>query len=86
VQRRHLMKLIAGLPLLPTATSAQTTMPAFSRVRPADADWPSDAQWQSLRAELGERLLRVQSPLEADSRTVIMRQSCKEAEAALAAR
>lgn len=65
MQRRHLMKLIAGLPLLPTATSAETTTPAFSRVRPADAGWPSDAQWQFLRAELGERLLRVQSPLEA---------------------
>jgi FAD/FMN-containing dehydrogenase len=57
------MKLIGGLPLMPTAR-AQTSKPAFARVRPGDPNWPSDARWQSLKAQLGERLIRVQSPLE----------------------
>ena len=64
MNRRKLMKLIGGLPLMSTA-NAQTAKPAFARVRPGDPNWPSDAQWQSLKAQLGDRLFRVQSPLEA---------------------
>src|SRR5258708_11724038 len=64
VNRRKLMKLIGGLPLMSTA-HAQTAKPAFSRVRPGDPNWPADAQWQSLKSQLGDQLIRVQSPLDA---------------------
>ena len=47
-----------------STAQAQTARP-FARVRPGDTDWPSDAQWQSLKVKLGDRLIRVQSPLEA---------------------
>jgi hypothetical protein len=35
------------------------------RVRPGDAEWPSDAQWQALGEKTGGRLARVKSPLDA---------------------
>lgn len=34
----------------------------FRRVRPADAGWPSDAEWRELDRAVGGRLLRVESP------------------------
>src|SRR5260370_39153629 len=64
MNRRRLMKLMGGLPLMSTA-HAQTAKSAFSRVRPGDPSWPTDAQWQSLKSQLGDKLIRVQSPLEA---------------------
>jgi FAD/FMN-containing dehydrogenase len=63
VNRRRLMKLMGGLPLMSTA-QAQTAKPAFSRVRPGHPNWPTDTQWQSLKAQLGDKLIRVRSPLE----------------------
>jgi len=35
----------------------------FRRVRPGDAGWPSEAEWQALGREVGGRLLKVESPL-----------------------
>src|SRR5919109_4342291 len=35
-----------------------------SRVRPGDARWPAQKEWERLRRAVGGRLLRVQSPLD----------------------
>jgi hypothetical protein len=35
----------------------------FRRVRPGDSRWPSDAEWNGLREQVGGRLIRVTSPL-----------------------
>ena len=64
MNRRDLLKLTGGLPFMSTAR-AQTAKPAFRRNRPGDPAWPSDANWQALKAQVGERLIRVTSPLEA---------------------
>ena len=64
MQRRHLLKLTGGLPLMSTAY-AQTAKPAFRRVRPSDPGWPSAAHWQELSARVGGRLVRVESPVQA---------------------
>ncbi len=64
MHRRKLMTLLGGLPLM-TNAQAQTTKPAFARIRPGDAGWPSAAQWRELEDKLGDRLLEVQSPLSA---------------------
>ena len=37
----------------------------FSRVRPGDPAWPSDASWAQLNRQVGGRLIKVKSPLEA---------------------
>ncbi|MEI7871982.1 MAG: FAD-binding oxidoreductase [Alphaproteobacteria bacterium] len=64
MNRRDLLKLTGGLPFMSTAC-AQGAKPAFQRSRPGDPAWPSDANWQALEAEVGGRLVRVTSPLEA---------------------
>jgi FAD/FMN-containing dehydrogenase len=62
MERRELLKLAGGLPLISTAHAQ--TKPAFRRVRPGDPGWPSDAQWQTLGGKVGGRLVRVASPLQ----------------------
>jgi hypothetical protein len=32
---------------------------SFTRVRPGDASWPSEQQWEMLRAQLGGRLAKL---------------------------
>lgn len=68
MNRRDLLKLTGGLPFMSTAY-AQGTKPAFRRNRPGDPAWPSDMNWQALKAEVGGRLVRVTSPLEACAAT-----------------
>lgn len=71
MERRDFLKAAAAVPLLPLAcypSSSPSTgaAPAGSRwVRPGDPGWPSDAAWNALRREVGGRLIRIESPLEA---------------------
>jgi FAD/FMN-containing dehydrogenase len=62
MNRRTLMKLAGGLPLMSTAR-AQTAKPRFHRNRPGDPGWPSDASWQELDKRISGHLVPVQSPL-----------------------
>ncbi|MCA0249610.1 MAG: FAD-dependent oxidoreductase [Proteobacteria bacterium] len=61
MNRRHLLKLAGGLPLMSTAHAQATP---FRRNRPGDPAWPSSAQWEELNGRVGGQLSRVQSPLE----------------------
>src|SRR5579863_3421078 len=59
LQRRTLLKLGAGLPLaltLPARLAARVMSP-FARVRPGERYWPSAAQWQELKTQVGGNLL-----------------------------
>jgi FAD/FMN-containing dehydrogenase len=59
MQRRNLLKLGAALPLalsLPVRLAARVMSP-FARVRPGDRYWPSAAQWEELKAQVGGNLL-----------------------------
>jgi hypothetical protein len=59
MQRRNLLKLGAALPLalsLPAQLAARVMSP-FARVRPGERYWPTPAQWQELKAEVGGNLL-----------------------------
>src|SRR5476649_668476 len=71
MKRRSLLKLAGSLPLASAGASAQTPK-AFSRVRPGEPGWPSEAKWQELNAKVGGQLIAVRSPLDA----------CKGADAA----
>ena len=62
MNRRQLMMLAGGLPLMSTAY-AQTQ--AMRRSRPGDPSWPSAAQWQELNARVGGQLVQVKPPLDA---------------------
>ena len=64
MNRRQLMMLAGGLPLMSTAPLAQNAQP-IRRSRPGDPSWPSAAQWQELNAQVGGQLIQVKSPLEA---------------------
>ena len=63
MNRRDLLKTAACLSILPASAQAQT--PAFTRVRPGEPGWPSEAKWQELGAKVGGQLTAVRSPLEA---------------------
>src|SRR6516165_2882871 len=69
MNRRRLVQIIAGLPLAQRlwrwAFAPARAAPAFSRVRPGDPAWPSEAMWEELNRSVGERLIKVRSPLEA---------------------
>jgi FAD/FMN-containing dehydrogenase len=64
MNRRKLMILAGGLPLMSTAL-AQNASSVFRRNRPGDPSWPSAAQWDELNAKVGGQLTQVRSPLEA---------------------
>ena len=64
MNRRKLMTLAGGLPLMSTAY-AQSPQSVFRRSRPGDPSWPSAAQWDELEAKVGGQLVEVRSPLEA---------------------
>ncbi|RYF79843.1 MAG: FAD-binding oxidoreductase [Comamonadaceae bacterium] len=67
-RRRRLLQAAAALPLLPAMHWAQAqTVPAHgpvlrARVRPGDAAWPTNVQWQQLSQQVGARLQAVPSP------------------------
>jgi FAD/FMN-containing dehydrogenase len=64
--RRRLMLLLGGLPMMSTAQAQQPTTPiALRRVRPGEPGWPSEAEWEGLKARVDDRLLKLNSPLDA---------------------
>ena len=63
--RRDVMKLAGAFSLMAADAGAQGGAGAFRRVRPGDANWPTDAKWQELNAKVGGQLSRVTSPLDA---------------------
>lgn len=68
MNRRALLQIAAGLPLASALwRSAPTPAQAApnSRVRPGDPGWPSDETWEQLNSEVGGRLIKVRSPLDA---------------------
>ncbi len=70
MKRRDLLKTAAMLPLLPAlaygaklAATGRSLIPAArSRVRPGQPGWPSSADWERLRRQVGGRLLKLESP------------------------
>ena len=64
--RRHVLKIIAGLPFLGAVwPRAFAAAPKSARVRPGEPGWPSDASWDQLGRDVGGRLIKVRSPLAA---------------------
>lgn len=61
MNRRQLMMLAGGLPLMSTAYAQD----AKRRSRPGDPSWPSASQWQELAAGVGGQLVQVKPPLDA---------------------
>ena len=72
MKRRDLLRVALGLPLLPLAFAGDGLavtwagkMPAATfrpRVRPGATGWPSLAQWDRLKQQVGGRLLKLESP------------------------
>src|SRR5215471_17977714 len=86
MKRRQLLKAAASIPLLSrlewlrladARAEHGTSNQAFSRVRPGDADWPSEESWNKLRREVEGRLIKVNSPLSA-CREAPDSSACKE--------
>jgi FAD/FMN-containing dehydrogenase len=70
MNRREWIRSAISLPLLGAANSLQPALaaitpktPSGSRVRPGDPGWPSPRDWERLKAAVGGRLLKPQSPL-----------------------
>jgi len=76
MNRRKFLKYAATLPAIPAlAPLIATISPAarpilaaapakpFRRVRPSDPDWPTPAQWDALKKQVGGRLISVADPL-----------------------
>src|SRR5436305_15210965 len=68
MNRRNLLKAFAA-PLVPLTSAplnalAQLTNAArsLSRVRPGDAAWPSEGAWDQLNRDVGDQLIKLQSP------------------------
>ena len=64
MNRRQLMMLAGGLPLMSTAPFDTLAQPV-RRSRPGDPSWPSANQWQELAARVGGQLVQVKPPLDA---------------------
>ncbi len=74
MKRRQVLKAAAAVPLLPagnlcalagTQAESEPATKGFSRVRPGDAAWPSEASWNKLAQTVEGRLIKVTSPLSA---------------------
>jgi len=71
VKRRDFLKAAATVPLLPYACSPGRPLDTgvgvvpVPWVRPGDAGWPSEAEWEGLRRAVGGRLIPVESPVDA---------------------
>lgn len=74
MNRRGLLKGAASTLLLPrfpafdemAAQAAAASAPRIiARVRPGDPDWPTDPEWEKLRAQVDGNLVEVHSPLRA---------------------
>ncbi|WEY37730.1 hypothetical protein [Paraburkholderia sp. SUR17] len=61
MKRRCLLKGVAALPLLPTATTFADVTPVVAvmdRIRPGDPAWPEAEEWRALSRAVGGNLLR----------------------------
>src|SRR5881397_2328955 len=73
MNRRRFLKSTAAIALLPIAASqallnsgkGATARTPARRVRPGDAAWPSEMDWDKLRHALDGRMIKVESPLAA---------------------
>ena len=69
MDRRRLLKIVAGLPfasgLWRGASTLADASPSPARVRPGDPAWPSEESWDHLNREVSGRLIKVSSPLAA---------------------
>jgi FAD/FMN-containing dehydrogenase len=64
MNRRAFLKAIGSAALLlPTLPSRVWANISFTRRRPSDATWPSDAAWKRLKDAVGGNLIRVDFPL-----------------------
>src|SRR5690242_16552250 len=75
MNRRKFLKHAASFPVLPALapllakiSPQQISTPtagrsAFRRVRPSDPGWPTAAQWDALKNQVGGRLIPVTDPL-----------------------
>ena len=76
MDRRSLLKSAAAAAALAPAAAWISPAPALAplrRPRPGSPDWPTDDAWARLNMEVGNRLIRVVSPLE---QCAGRRQSC----------
>jgi hypothetical protein len=71
MHKRNFLKSAAGGCLLaasprwtfsPSKAAASATHKVFSRVRPGDPGWPSEAKWNGLNKAVHGRLVKVSSP------------------------
>jgi FAD/FMN-containing dehydrogenase len=74
MKRRNFLKTAAAIPLVwsgcsPATRAAADSAPAFSRVRPGEAGWPSAASWEQLKQDVHGHLIEVHSPLAACRKT-----------------
>jgi hypothetical protein len=63
-----LLRLASAMPFFPATwfsalARAAAAAGTYSRVRPTDAAWPSDARWKELAAQVGPALMKMRSPL-----------------------
>ncbi|MEO8715432.1 MAG: FAD-binding protein [Acetobacteraceae bacterium] len=68
MNRRDLLRLAGAAPLLPAleaSAPARAAVPSVRRVRPSDLEWPTAASWDKLNQDVGGRLIKVRSPLDA---------------------
>jgi hypothetical protein len=68
MNRRRLIQTLAMIPfarqLVARSLGAKPALAAsVARPRPGDPQWPNDAAWAQLRRSVGNRLVRVESPL-----------------------
>jgi FAD/FMN-containing dehydrogenase len=81
VNRRELIRIAAGLPLLSGIVTDAFSFGASrvrSRVRPSDPNWPSLRDWERLKQVVRGRLLKPQSPFAA-CQSAPESDSCREA-------
>jgi hypothetical protein len=67
--RRQFLKSAVALPVLSIANSeilplfGENPAKPFRRVRPGEPLWPSDESWNKLKEQVGNRLIKIESPL-----------------------
>lgn len=62
-RRRQLLQTLVAASVWPSGLLRAAQPAAFTRVRPGDAAWPSEARWQQLNDAVGGQLIAVKSPL-----------------------
>ena len=82
MKRRDVLKAAIAVPLLTLLPdgwkSAFAATARRSRVRPGNPGWPSAADWDRLKADVGGRLLKLESPFAGCTATP-MSAACSEA-------